>query len=66
MKSLIGERTRIMLMINPHSPTGLLLTESDISMINSILDLYPDLILISDEVYDKFKYIPSPQFNSLK
>jgi len=43
-------------MINPHSPTGKVLTNDECLKFDSILSNFPNCIVISDEVYDKFKH----------
>jgi aspartate/methionine/tyrosine aminotransferase len=50
-ESLITERTKAMFLINPHNPTGKMLTMSEIERLTEILDKYPDIIVFSDDVY---------------
>ena len=51
------ERTKIILLINPDSPTGKLIWDDDIEELRTILNDFPQALVVSDEVYDKFKYI---------
>jgi methionine aminotransferase len=37
---------------NPHNPTGKMLTQSDFEALESLLQKYPKIIVLSDEVYD--------------
>lgn len=53
----MSEWTKIILMINPHSPTGKLMWDDDIEQLRNILNDFPKVLVISDEVYDKFKYV---------
>jgi methionine transaminase len=51
VKSLITERTRMILINSPHNPTGTILTESDIESLRSIVT-GTDILILSDEVYE--------------
>ncbi len=37
---------------NPHNPTGKILTEADFEILEKILAKHPEVILLSDEVYE--------------
>ena len=47
-----SENTRMMIINNPHNPTGKILTESDFENLESLLEKYPNVLLLSDEVYE--------------
>jgi methionine aminotransferase len=37
---------------NPHNPTGKILSESDFEALENLLEKYPEIVLLSDEVYE--------------
>lgn len=45
-------KTKIIIINNPHNPTGKILTQSDFTSLEILLEKYPDIILLSDEVYE--------------
>ena len=47
-----NERTKILFVNNPHNPSGRIFQEADIQAIEGILAKYPNIILLSDEVYE--------------
>ena len=44
--------TKILFVNNPHNPSGRIFQEADIQAIEAILAKYPNIILLSDEVYE--------------
>jgi methionine transaminase len=45
-------KTRMIIVNNPHNPTGKIWTENDFIQLEKLLDLYPNVIVLSDEVYE--------------
>lgn len=45
-------KTRMLIINNPHNPTGKIWTEEDYNQLELLMDLHPNLILLSDEVYE--------------
>ncbi len=48
----INSNTRMIIINNPHNPTGKTWTENDFIQLEKIADLHPDLLILSDEVYE--------------
>lgn len=48
----ITSNTKILIINNPHNPSGKIWTKGDFAALDLILQKYPQLILISDEVYE--------------
>lgn len=55
IESLIGEKTRVLLICTPNNPTGTVLTEDELKMVIEICR-DNDLWLLSDEVYREFVF----------
>lgn len=47
-----NSKTKMIIINNPHNPTGKILNESDFDILESLLEKYPKIILLSDEVYE--------------
>jgi methionine aminotransferase len=45
-------KTKMIIINNPHNPTGKILTESDFEALEMLLEKYPDIVLLFDEVYE--------------
>ncbi|MDD2675824.1 MAG: methionine aminotransferase [Flavobacterium sp.] len=45
-------KTKMIIINNPHNPTGKILTESDFEALEMLLEKHPDIALLSDEVYE--------------
>jgi len=52
IKDNITDKTRMIIINFPHNPSGAILTESDITTLKEILEENPQLIILSDEVYE--------------
>ncbi len=48
----MNAKTRMIITNNPHNPTGRIWTEIDYLELESLLDLHPNVIVLSDEVYE--------------
>ncbi|TDD78860.1 methionine aminotransferase [Flavobacterium caseinilyticum] len=45
-------KTKMIIINNPHNPTGKILAEYDLEALEMLLEKYPAIILLSDEVYE--------------
>jgi methionine aminotransferase len=45
-------KTKMIIINNPHNPTGKILSHSDFEALEILLEKYPDVLLLSDEVYE--------------
>ncbi|WP_413999013.1 methionine aminotransferase [Flavobacterium sp. W1B] len=45
-------KTKMIIINNPHNPTGKILGESDFDALEKLLHNYPEIIVLSDEVYE--------------
>ena len=51
--SLVNEKTRLLILNNPHNPTGGFTEKKIIDELTNGLKKFPDLAILSDEVYDR-------------
>ena len=47
-----NKNTKLIIINNPHNPTGKTWTEQDFIQLEKLIDSYPNLIVLSDEVYE--------------
>lgn len=47
-----SSKTKMIIINNPHNPTGKILTKSDFESLEILLEKYPDILVLSDEVYE--------------
>jgi methionine aminotransferase len=52
IKSATNEKTKLIIINNPHNPTGKTWTENDFVQLENLLDSFPNLMVLSDEVYE--------------
>lgn len=48
----VNDKTKMIIINNPHNPSGRVWTKDDFTALESIMEKYPRLILLSDEVYE--------------
>ena len=47
-----SSKTKMIIINNPHNPTGKIWTESDFMALEKLLEHYPEVLVLSDEVYE--------------
>ncbi len=53
LKNLISEKTSLVIINNPNNPTGSFMKEKKINQIIELLERFPNLHILSDEIYSK-------------
>jgi methionine transaminase len=48
----MNSKTRMIIINNPHNPTGKIWTQNDYQQLEKLLDLHPNVIILADEVYE--------------
>ena len=59
LRSLVSDRTRLIVINSPHNPTGAILTDADIAAIAEIA-VERDLVVLADEIYGRLQYEGEP------
>ena len=52
LKEALSEKTKILILNNAQNPTGKLFTKEELQIITEILNEYPNVIILSDDVYE--------------
>lgn len=58
VESRINNRTRMMIINNPHNPCSSVLDKNDMLALDRILEKHPDIMVLSDEVYEHICFHP--------
>ena len=71
LEKLITNKTRLIILNNPNNPTGSFMTQSKIDRLVSVLEKFPKIAILSDEIYSRIIFdnakMPSLlQYESLK
>ena len=53
LSKLITNKTRLIIINNPNNPTGSFMNESKINNLVKMLEKYPKVVIMSDEIYSK-------------
>jgi methionine aminotransferase len=65
IESAISVKTKMIVINNPHNPTGRIWTESDFEALETILEKYPQILILGDEVYEYITFSqPHISFNT--
>jgi aspartate aminotransferase len=65
LASAITPKTRALVLNSPNNPTGSVLTEADLAAIAEVLRRFPQLLVVSDDIYERLSYGPEPSRNLL-
>lgn len=52
LRETLNEKTRVIILNTPHNPTGKVFTKKELEDISDILEEYPHVYIVSDDVYD--------------
>ena len=58
--SLITDKTRLLILINPNNPTGSFVEKSEIDFLAEGLKKHPKVAILSDEIYDRLIFDNKP------
>lgn len=58
LAAAITPRTRVLILCTPSNPTGAVYNRAELEALASVLARFPDIWIISDEVYERIRYVP--------
>lgn len=56
VNSVTTARTKLIIVNNPHNPTGTVWSETDLHELEKLLEKHPQLLVLSDEVYEHIQF----------
>jgi len=57
LEEAIGPKTKALILCSPSNPTGSVYTKDELKAIAAVLEKYPDVYVIADEIYEHINYI---------
>ena len=57
LKSALNERTKMVMLCSPNNPTGSVYSRAELEAIVAVLEQYPDIWILSDEIYEHISYV---------
>lgn len=60
LESLITPKTKVLMLCTPSNPTGAIYSREELAGLVQVLAKYPDIIVISDEIYEHISYTGKP------
>ncbi len=65
LKAAITPRTRMVMLNSPNNPTGVAYTKQDLVALGAVLDEHPQIIIMTDDIYEHTYWAPEPFVNIL-
>ena len=62
LEAAITPKTKLIMFNSPNNPTGTIYTEEEYRALGKVLEKYPDIFIISDEIYEHINY-GTPHFS---
>jgi aspartate aminotransferase len=60
LEEKITSKTKILMLNSPSNPTGMIYTESELTSLANVLIKYPDIYIISDDIYEHILWSKAP------
>lgn len=56
LEAAITPRTRVLIFNSPSNPTGMVYTKAEMAALVTVLERYPEILIISDEIYEHITF----------
>ena len=63
LEAAITKKTKLVMIGYPNNPTGATMSKSELSAIVDVLDRYPDVLVLTDELYSELSYNDEPHYS---
>jgi aspartate aminotransferase len=60
LEARLTDRTRLVVLNSPGNPTGASYTRAELEALGSVLDGYPDVVVVSDDIYEHIYWADEP------
>lgn len=57
LENAITPKTKVLMLCSPSNPTGSVYTKNELESIAKLLEKYPNIFIISDEIYEHINYV---------
>jgi len=58
LAAAVTPRTRVLILCSPCNPTGAVYSRPELEALAAVLERFPDVWILSDEVYESIRYVP--------
>lgn len=65
LKRCLNERTRMLILNTPNNPTGRVYSRETLSALGNVLLEYPNVVVVSDDIYEHLRFDNEPYTNIL-
>lgn len=65
LEECLSDQTRIVILNTPNNPTGQVYSREELSALGNVLLKYPDVFVLSDDIYEHLRYTDEPYANIL-
>lgn len=62
----VSENTKMIIINTPHNPTGAVISDYDIQRLEQLIERYPNILILSDEVYEHIVFDSQKHHSPLK
>ena len=66
LEAAITDRTRWLVLNTPSNPTGLVYSSAEFAALGKVLADHPQVMVLTDEIYDEIYYTPEPPANFIR
>ncbi len=56
LEAAISHKTKLIMFNSPNNPSGIIYTEAEYRALGKVLEKYPDIYILSDEIYEHINY----------
>ncbi len=60
LEAALNDRTRLVMLNSPCNPTGASYTRSELQALGAVLEDYPDVVIVSDDIYEHIYWADEP------
>jgi len=60
LEAALSERTRLVLLNSPCNPTGASSTRAELQALGAVIERYPDVVVVSDDIYEHIYWAGEP------
>ena len=60
LRAALNEKTRLLILNSPSNPTGASYSRSELQALGAVLEAYPDVVIVADDIYEHIYWADEP------